>query len=131
MLRMIVISLFWLATSTSHAEGYGYVCSKLANQLGDPEANRIAPLDVVITQNGILQIYGAPNVNCKMKKVPVTKNDVLTVYQSYGSWINIKYIDKQGNDSMGLVLEDRMNKMVNMASIPNSVLKQGPPQHAP
>jgi hypothetical protein len=88
--------------------------------VNSPEAKSDTALAVSITENGNVHIYNAPSLYCTMKNVPVEKGNVFTVYKSYDGWINVKYIDKNGNDYVGWVAENRINEISNMISIHNS-----------
>jgi hypothetical protein len=101
-----------MASATSYARGgYGYFCLNLADQVSGPTANSDTTLAVTITKSGKLHIYSAPSLYCQMKNVPVMEGGVLTVYKSNDGWVNVKYIDKNGNDHVGWTPENMVNEI--------------------
>jgi hypothetical protein len=112
MMRAIFIVIFCLASSTSYARGgYGFFCLNLADQVSGPKANSETTLAVTITKSGKIHIYNAPNLYCQMTNVPVVEGEALTVYKSYDGWVNVKYIDKNGNDHVGWIPENMVNEI--------------------
>jgi hypothetical protein len=50
-------------------------------------------LTAAITKNGILKMYGSPELHCKARKRPVTKGEIFSVYGEYEGWKKIEYAD--------------------------------------
>jgi hypothetical protein len=115
---MSLFVFLWLITSLCYARGgYGYYCLNLSNQVNSPEAKSDNALTVSINENGRLHIYKAPSLYCTMKNVIVEKGGVLIVFRQYDGWINVKYNDKNGNDYVGWVAENRIKEISNIISI--------------
>lgn len=98
-----VIFLFLLSCLVQTSFAAEQACTKLSKQTDSVDDNYRPPLEAKVISNKKLYLYAAPDAQCKMKGVFVIKGDSLTVYKPYKKWVNVMYINKDGEDYTGWV----------------------------
>ena len=87
------IAAILFLTSNCYAEDYGSVCRELEAKLNNPDASSNVKMRVAIRKDGILKMYGSPELHCKLRKRPVKRGEKFSVYGDYEGWKKIQYED--------------------------------------
>ena len=101
---MLKFLLFVLLSFTSQISfAAEQACTKLATKINSMDDNYRPPLEAEVISNKRLYFYTAPNIQCKMKGVYVIKGNYLTVYKPYEDWLNVMFINNDGEDYIGWI----------------------------
>jgi hypothetical protein len=105
MLRALVLLLLGLFAIPALAGG---ACSSLAAQGKQSQESFFPPAEAKVVGSGKLRLHEAPSAQCKGLKYYVRPGDYLTLYKFHGSWANVMYVAKDGEDVIAWVPKNRL-----------------------
>ncbi|MBA4382309.1 MAG: hypothetical protein C0406_07060 [Sideroxydans sp.] len=102
---MAKLTLIFLLAFTSIAASSAEVnCKKLH---ASAQSSGIA-LEASVIGKGRAYFHTAPHAQCKNENVFVVRGDYLTVYNEHRGWLYGMFINKDGDEFSGWVLEKRL-----------------------
>jgi uncharacterized protein YgiM (DUF1202 family) len=103
-MRVLLTCVLFFAAWTAAA---GEPCQRLNGRASGPEESYRPSLEATVTAKGKTFLHSAPLAKCRSTTV-LALGAFVTVYKPHKEWLEVMYVDKDGQDHIGWLRKERV-----------------------